>query len=228
MNTQQADAITPLREPDAMLFEPYEQRSDDWLKARLGKPTASQFHRLITPGGKRSTQADAYAAELIAERIFQAPMGKNIGGIPAVKYGRETEVYAAKKLEELLGEMIAPGGIAWPDERKRYGASPDGLVATGNMRELVEIKCPFEIPVHVRSLLYGVDRDHWAQIQGQLLVTGYDAVHFYSYRSDCPPYHNRVERDAGFISALAGILNQFCDQLDVDERRARAMGGWAI
>jgi hypothetical protein len=47
----------------------HEQGSDEWLQSRLGKPTASNFGKLITPTGKGSTSAEAYINELIAQRI---------------------------------------------------------------------------------------------------------------------------------------------------------------
>jgi hypothetical protein len=45
------------------------QGSDEWLQSRLGKPTASNFGKLITPTGKPSASADGYINELIAQRI---------------------------------------------------------------------------------------------------------------------------------------------------------------
>jgi len=208
-----------------MIFEPITHRSEAWFERRLGKPTASQFSRIITPAGKPSSQAAAYEAELIAERIFKCPMGKDISGLPAPAHGIATEAVAAKQLEQETGLTLSPGGFM-TDDKKRYGASPDRIIVAGNRRELVEIKCPYEIPVQVRALLFGPDEAHRAQVQGQLLISGYNLAHFYSYRSDCPPAYYKIERDETFIAALAALLDDFCSRLDRDEDRARKMGVW--
>ena len=46
-----------------------EQGSQEWLDARLGRPSASQFHKLIKSNGKPSASADGYINSLIIERI---------------------------------------------------------------------------------------------------------------------------------------------------------------
>lgn len=208
-----------------MKFTPIEQRSDEWLKRRLGMPTASQFHRIIQPGRAiRSKQADLYMSELIAERIFQRPMGKDVSGVSAVRYGIETEPEAAEVLADILGVELKAGGFM-TDDAERYGCSPDGLIITGNRREIAEIKCP-EIPRHICNLLFGPDDNYRAQVQGQLLISGFDAVQFFSYRSDCPPRHIRIERDEPFIRALDNVLDQFCEELEANHQRALAAGAW--
>ena len=123
-----------------------------------------------------------------------------------------------------LGLPIADGGFMTHDSG-RYGCSPDWIIAVGNRRELVEIKCPESIPRHVCNLLFGLG-EHKAQVQGQLLISGFNAVHFYSYHESCPPYYAKVERDEAFISQLQVILDNFCSGLDLDEQRARKMGHW--
>lgn len=208
-----------------MKFYSIDHRSEEWFGKRRGIPTASQFGRIITPAGRPSEQAPLYEAELIAERIFNRPMGRDISGIPAVRHGVQTEAEAAEVLEGILGETLQPGGFM-TDDGERYGASPDRLIVRGNSREIIEIKCPFEIPQHIKNLLFGPDNNHKAQVQGQLLISGYDAAHFFSYHPQCPPKYVRIERDEKFIRALAAILVEFCERLEVDYQRALAMGAW--
>lgn len=208
-----------------MKLYPLEHRSEEWYAKRRGMPTASQFGRLITPAGKPSSQAALYEAELIAERIFNAPMRRDISNLPAVRHGIETEPEAADTLAGMLGIDLMPGGFM-TDENGRFGCSPDRLILHGNRRELVEIKCPYEIPVQVRNLLFGPSDDHRAQIQGQLMISGYDTAHFLSYHPLCPPKYVRIERDEGFIQALGHILSEFCKRLEIDYQRALEMGEW--
>jgi hypothetical protein len=205
-------------------FYPARHGSDEWRGKRFGIPTASQMGRIITPAGKPSSQAPLYEAELIGERIFKRPMGRDISNIPAVRHGIETEAEAADTLQGILGVELEPGGF-FTDDAGRYGCSPDRIIRHGNQQELVEIKCP-TIPYHIRNLLFGPGDDYKAQVQCQLLVTGYDAVHFFSYEAACPPMHLRVERDEAFIRALWKILEDFCERLEVDHKRVLAMGAW--
>lgn len=210
-----------------MKFYPLDHRSEAWFAKRRGIPTASQFGRIITAAGRPSSQAPLYESELIAERIFGRPFGRDISGIPAVRHGVETEPDAAEVLESILGIELQPGGFMTDDDG-RYGASPDRIIVRGNSREVVEIKCPYEIPQHIKNLLCGPDDNHKAQVQGQLLISGYDAAHFFSYHPQCPPKYERIERDDKFIRALAQQLRDFCARLEDDHQRALAMGAWGV
>ena len=47
------------------------QYSEEHDRLKLGIPTSSNFHKIITPQGKPSKQWREYACVLIAERILQ-------------------------------------------------------------------------------------------------------------------------------------------------------------
>ena len=47
------------------------QYSEEYDRLKLGIPTSSHFHNIITPQGKPSKQWRQYACVLIAERILQ-------------------------------------------------------------------------------------------------------------------------------------------------------------
>ena len=64
---------------EAMIIHPAEQGSAAWTEARLGIPTASQFSRIITPGGKLSKSRDGYLAELLAEWALGEPVSDFLG-----------------------------------------------------------------------------------------------------------------------------------------------------
>jgi hypothetical protein len=46
------------------------QYSEEYDRLKLGIPTSSHFHKVITPQGKPSKQWREYACVLIAERIL--------------------------------------------------------------------------------------------------------------------------------------------------------------
>ena len=49
-----------------------EQYSDDWFRLRLGIPTASQFHNIVTPLGRPTDNRERrkYMLRLVAERLL--------------------------------------------------------------------------------------------------------------------------------------------------------------
>lgn len=47
------------------------QGSKEWLEIRSGRPTTSQFGRIITPSGEPSKQAAGYMVELAAEHLIK-------------------------------------------------------------------------------------------------------------------------------------------------------------
>jgi hypothetical protein len=96
------------------------------------------------------------------------------------------------------------------------GASPDRLIGEDG---LLEIKCPAP-HTHVKTLLdQNLDRDHYPQIQGQLLVTGKKWVDIISYHPEMPSLILRVERDEAYLSTMRKLLNDF--QRDLQTKRGK-------
>lgn len=183
-----------------------EQGSPEWFAARLGKPTASEFDKIITAGGKPSTQADGLMHKLLAELIT---------GKPAVftesdwmKRGKEFEAEARDFLAFQLDIEIRQVGFVTTDCGS-FGCSPDGLYAEGGC----ELKCPSPA-VHVSYLLAGkLPADYVPQVQGSMLVTGAPWWDFVSYHPDMPPLILRIERDETYLEALADYMAKFLTKL---------------
>jgi len=205
------------------IIHPVQQGSEEWLKLRLGVPSASQAHRIITPGGKRSTQADGYMYELIAERLLHAPMGRDLSQNQFVQAGIVNEPLAASQFEVLEGVKLELAGWVTTDDG-RMGCSPDRIIA-GNRREAVEIKCP-QPPNMMRYLLDGPGDDYRAQVQMQMLVGDFEVVHFYAYHERMPAAHIVVKRDATYQRSLGQYLREFCDKLDGETERAKRLGAY--
>jgi len=185
------------------------QGTPEWLAARLGIPTASGFDRIITTKGEPSKQAQKYMYQLAAERITGAKEEGYQNGV--MQRGMEMEAEARAMYEFITGNEVKTVGVCYPDEKKAYGCSPDGLV---NSDGLVEIKCPTS-PVHVAYLLSGeLPAEYFQQVQGQLLVTGRKYVDFFSFYPGIKPLLVRVDRDEIFIKALDAELRVFCKKLD--------------
>lgn len=186
------------------------QGSAEWRKLRTGVPTASSFHRIITPKtAKPSTQAEAYLHELLAELMLGRPLD-NIS-YPWMARGNELEEDAANWYAFDTDREIEVVGFCTTDDG-RYGASPDRLVSEDGA---LELKCPSPA-VHVKYLLYpkqGPDAEYRCQITGQMLVTGRQWVDIVSYHPELPKVIVRVDRDEDYIKLMRDALDEFCERL---------------
>jgi hypothetical protein len=201
-----------------------QQASSDWYALRAGVPTASNFHKIVTPKGAASGQAAKYAYRLIAERLLKETMDDQLGYVQWVEWGKGQEGNAVATLAFIDNLELEPGGFITTDDG-RLGASPDRLL-TGH-KEGVEVKCPSPW-VQIGRLLDGLDDDYRPQVQGHILVGDFDAVHFYSWHPQTPPYHLITRPDPVFQSILRSALSAFCDHLDRATERARALGAYAV
>lgn len=199
-----------------------DQGSREWYRVRIGKPTASMFHKIVTPTGKLSEQRTKYMYRLIAERLLQESMDDPIHS-EWMERGREMEPYAATQFAFLEDCVLEPVGFV-TDDTDRIGCSPDRLISGRN--EAVEIKCPAPW-TQIGRLLDGTDADYKPQVQGQLLVGGFERVHLYSYSDRMPAVHLITLPDPYFQKQLERHVWDFCDQLEDATYRARKMGVYA-
>src|SRR5260370_23654957 len=75
------------------IFHDVAQYWEAYDRLKLGIPTSSNFHKIITPQGKPSKQWREYACVLIAERILQQNI--EFYNSPAVERGFIVEAQAA-------------------------------------------------------------------------------------------------------------------------------------
>lgn len=213
-----------------------EQYSDDWYKVRLGKPTASQFHHIITPTGvpTRGDRRMKYMYRLIAEKLLQQSMDDVTRSQTYwMKRGRELE-------EEAAQAFLAQSGLSGPwslftcgfctTNDEKVGCSPDRILRRGKDKrndEGLEIKCPSPW-VQVEYLLRGPEDNYTPQVQGHMLVTGFQCIHFWSYHPNMPAVHKRIPRDNDYIERLAKELFYFCNELEVEYERAKRIGPYKL
>lgn len=207
-----------------MKFHKVEQYSDEWWRVRMGIPTASNFHLLMTPGGKTTApdnkERRKYLYRLVAERILEEPMPPRFEGNEYTEHGKRMEGEAAEAF--LPGRMLRPGGFMTTDDG-RYGCSLDRIVGA---REAVEIKAPAAW-THIQYMIEGPGDRYRAQVQGQLLVSGFEQVHFWSWHPRLAPVHIGVEPDGSYMARLHNELKLFCDELDRTEDYVRRKGNLA-
>ncbi len=193
-----------------------EQRSQEWFAIRLGRPTASEFHLIVTPGGKDgktvkvSESAVKYAHRLLAEMMIGHVLEDEDYQSQFMLRGQELEDKAIQAYEMVADIETDPGGFV-TDDRKRYGCSPDRLVGS---RRLLEMKCP-AAHTHVRYLLDpdAIRAEKRPQAQGQLLVCERDSVDLVSFHPEMPIAIVTAYRDEAYIDLLKAALDTFCDTL---------------
>jgi len=188
-----------------MIISPHDQGTDAWLAARLGKPSASMFSKLITMTGKPSASADAYINQLLGERIT----GKSEPHYQseAMALGTEREPLARADYEFIVGNTVDQYGFIL-DDSESYGCSPDGLIGDSSIGDSsgggLEIKCPAQTTQagYWRDPQSGVKK-YYQQIQGCMWVTGRKWWDFFSYHPDMPHVLVRVERNEEYIEKLS-------------------------
>ena len=190
-----------------------EQRTDAWVKIRLGKVTASRVADLMarTKTGYGAGRAN-YMAELICERLTGAPAERFTSS--AMQWGTDCEPQARVAYEFMTDRPVTETGFVLHGSIGDFGASPDGLVGdTG----LVEIKCPSSA-THIETLLSeAVPGKYVTQMQAQMACTGREWCDFVSFDPRMPGdmqiWVRRVERDAAAIAAMEGEIAAFLGEL---------------
>jgi putative phage-type endonuclease len=193
-----------------MKIHDMEQGSDEWLRIRMGKVTASNFATAMAKGkaGGVSKTRTTLMHKLIAERLTNEPQETYRNG--AMEWGTETEPAAREYYEAVNDCDVRQIGFA--EHNDYIGCSPDGLVGEDG---LLEIKCP-NSATHISYILADkLPSTYKAQVQGQLWVTERKWCDFVSYdpRVTKRPYWTiRVSRDQPYIDLLeCAVGDMACD-----------------
>jgi hypothetical protein len=185
------------------IFHDVAQYSDEYDRLRLGIPTSSHFHKIITPQGKPSKQWREYACMLIAERILQRKIDL-YKSLP-MERGLIVEAEAADWYEFDQDVTVQRGGFI-TDDNRTIGCSPDRLVGDEG---LLEIKAPLP-QTQVEYWLSGeVNERFRPQLQGQLYVSQRSWVDIVCWHDVLPKVVLRIEPEDGFIKALDRELQIF-------------------
>jgi len=208
------------------------QGSEAWMAMRKGRPTASNFDKIITAAkGDLSKQRFDYMATLISECF--CPEFVTWTGNFATDRGNELEPEARQAFTDHTGLNVVQVGFCTQDNGV-VGCSPDALILNPSHQDAeedcqcddqilgeycgycdwepyiagVEIKCPFPA-THVKYVADGVlPDDYKQQVHGSMAVTGLNEWHFWSYFPGMRPFHLKIERDA-YTTKVESALEQF-------------------
>jgi hypothetical protein len=204
-----------------VIIHEVEQGSPDWLRLRLGIPTASEFAKIITAAkGDLSKSARKYAHKLVAETLLGEPLESYVGNLDWVLRGKLLEPQAAAQYEFATDTTTRLVGFVTTDDG-RIGCSPDRLIV--GERGAVEIKCPMA-ENHMGILIDGPGDDYKQQAQGIMAVAELAWCDLYAYHPGLPPVTIRTMRDEPYIAKMRAALAEFLDMRDEMLMRARASG----
>lgn len=190
-----------------------EQGSADWLALRLGIVTCSEISDLMVDGkqdGGFGVGAYTYMDRLIGERITGAE-AEPWRGSKSSERGHALEpvvrdLYCLRR--DIEPEAIEQVAIVL---NHGIGYSPDGLVGGDGLIE-VKTKIPEKlVPVILDS---NVPKEHIAQCQGGLWVSGREWIDFLGHWPGMPLCLVRAYRDEAYIRKLARRVKDFHEILE--------------
>jgi hypothetical protein len=204
------------------IFHDVPQYSEEYDRLKLGLPTSSHFHKIITPQGKPSKQWREYACMLIAERVLQRKIDL-YKSLP-MERGLIVEAEAADWYEFDQDVTVQRVGFITDDDHT-IGCSPDRLVGEDG---LLEIKAPLP-QTQIEYWISGkVNERFRPQLQGQLYVSQRSWVDIVCWHDVLPKVVLRVEPDNKFIKALDRELQIFNFFIESVMEKIRATNELAI
>lgn len=204
-----------------MRISPHAQQSVEWMQARAGIPTASEFDNLVSPTGEVRTgkMPETYLYMKLAEWWVGGPIASL--NVFDVEQGRILEEEAIPGYELEFKESINRVGLVTTDDGL-VGCSPDGLLGEDSG---IEIKCP-ALHTHIGYLMKGkLPPEYVHQVQGSMYVTGRKQWTFVSYRRKLPWLHLTITPDDKYQKALGDALDLFLVNLGKAKARLIEING---
>lgn len=197
------------------------QGSPQWIQARLGVPTASQFHRIYSPARRRpSKQRDLYLLELLDEwshRVRDDQFESHW-----TRRGRDLEPLARFDYTMRTGAAVREVGFVLRDDGL-CGGSPDGLVGDDTVLE-IKAKSPQR---HAR-VLAGYAPGHTSQCQSLMYITERPLAHLWHFCTESEPVLTVIERDDDLIRDMVPVLDEFIAELEEQKQIVALAHGRAV
>lgn len=135
-----------------------EMGSPEWIQARLGKFTSSEFHFLMGDKPLDNTAMN-YIYRKVGEELTGLPARENIT-TDAIEWGHSNEMDAIRKFGEIQGidYLVTQKLIVEPGSR--FGSTPDALWIhresqdeSGYHVTTLEVKCPPSYDAYIRLFM---------------------------------------------------------------------------
>lgn len=195
-----------------------EQGSEEWLRARMGIPTASAFADILSPGrGKaesktRRTYLLKLAGEILTGELMDTVTTRHMErGKVMEDEARDYYAFTSDAEPQRVGFIV----------NGRKGCSPDSLVGeTGAL----EIKTAMPHILAEIILKGEFPEEHKAQTQGVLWVAEREWIDLAVYWPKMPRFVVRAHRDETYIKEMSAAVDKFNEELDQTVERLRAYG----
>ncbi len=189
-----------------------EQNTPEWLDARRGIPTASEFSTLLAQG---RTQG---APSVTRRRCMLKTIGEQMGATPVDSYsnaamerGHAMEQEAADLYTMVTGNVCETVGFMRRTlDGGDAGCSPDRLVGEDGMVEIKTAEPHIQLE---RILSAELPSEHAAQVHGQLWISGRAWCDVVSYWPGLPIFIHRVHRSDEWCARLAVAVREFHEDL---------------
>lgn len=173
-----------------------DQGSPEWLAARAGIPTSSEFHTVLAvgPKGGKSATRVSYLNKLVGEILTGEPMVNFVSA----------DMERGKIMEDEARDMYAfmrdvePIRVGFIRNGSK-GASPDSLLGDKGGLEIKSAAPHIQV---ARLLADDLPPEHKAQVQGNIWVSEREWWDFVSYCPKLPLLVKRVYRDDAYIRDL--------------------------
>lgn len=194
-----------------------EQGSEEWFRARMGRPTASEFATVLAKGEGK-----------IRSKYMRKLAGEILTGQPAESY-TNAHLERGKAMEAEARDLYAMGcdeelqQVGFVTNALGAGCSPDSFVGSAG---ILEIKTTLP-DLLIEKLFMPKDwfpPEHRAQCQGALWVCEREWVDLFIYWPGMPRFSRRAYRDEAFIAEIARGVHWFRDELQVMVNKLRRMG----
>lgn len=200
-----------------------DQRSDQWMAARLGRVTSSSANDMLAQGkgGAESAGRRNLRIRLVLERLTGRSQEKPFQSA-AMAEGVEREPAALAAYQAHTGNLLSHTGALQHTELMA-GASLDGH--TDDFSLIVEAKSPLPA-THFEYFKTGkVPTDYLRQVMHQLFITGADACDWFSWCPDFPEGAQiklvTVTRNDVDLDAYERELRKFLAEVDTEVQAFR-------
>ncbi len=197
------------------------QGSPEWFAAKAGKPSSSNFSKIVTTKGEPSKSAKDYMYELAGQMIT----GKIEEGFKSfhMENGNEREEGSRVLFSAIHNMEVSQVGVIYKDELRNVLCSPDGVMLEHDTG--LELKNPM-MKTQVKYLLSNkLPTEYFCQVQGSMYVTGFNHYWFMSHYEGLPPLIIRVERDDAWIAKLDAEMQKFNANLAIVYRKLKEIVG---
>jgi len=159
----------------------------EWLQQRLGKFTASEFHRLMAYPNKAEmpTGGITYVMEKVAESLIDPSDSEGFTSYD-MQWGIDHEAEAVQAFMDKTGLVVDKHGLAQEliTMGEHVGCTPDGLI---NSTHGLELKCPKSVThIYYWAIKNSDDLkkhcpNYYWQAQGSMMIASREEWYFASF-----------------------------------------------